>query len=39
MFLIPENNDFFEKSEFYSNLKQRAVADNDYESYFCLYEH
>ena len=37
MFLTPENDAFFEKSEFYSNLKQKAVSDSDYESYFVLY--
>ena len=37
MFLTPENDAFFEKSEFYSNLKQKAVNDSDYESSFFLY--
>ena len=32
MFLTPENNVFFEKTEFYSDLKQKAVSDSDYES-------
>ena len=27
----------FKKSEFYSDLKQRAVSNNDYESTFYLY--
>ena len=30
--LTPENRIFFEKSEFYSDLKQKSVADEDYES-------
>ena len=38
MFLTPENDVFFEKSEFYSNLKQKAVSDSDYESSFFLYK-
>ena len=29
MFLTPENDVFFEKSEFYSNLKQKSVSEND----------
>ena len=37
MFLTPENNVFFEKIEFYSDLKQKAVSDSDYESSFYLY--
>ena len=37
MFKTPENYAFFEKSEFYSNLKQKAVNDSDYESSFFLY--
>ena len=37
MFLTPENDVFFQKSEFYSDLKQRAVSDNDYETSFYLY--
>ena len=37
MFLTPENNAFFEKIEFYSDLKQKAVSDSDYESSFYLY--
>ena len=38
MFLTPENDAIFEKSEFYSDLKQKAVSDSDYESSFCLYK-
>ena len=30
--LTRENNVFFEKTEFYSDLKQKAVSDSDYES-------
>ena len=37
MFLTPENNVFLEKTEFYSDLKQKAVSDSDYESSFNLY--
>ena len=29
MFLTPENDVFFEKSELYSNLKQKSVSEND----------
>ena len=29
---------FFEKSEFYSDLKQKAVSDSDYESSFFLHK-
>ena len=29
---------FFEKSQFYSDLKQKAVSDSDYESSFFLYK-
>ena len=38
MFLTPENDVFFEKSEFYSNLKQKAMSDRDYESSIFLYK-
>ena len=38
MLLTPENDAFFEKSEFYSNLKQEAVSDSDYKSSFFLHE-
>ena len=31
MFLTPENDVFFEKSEFCSDLKQNAMSDSDYE--------
>lgn len=37
MFLKPENDVFIEKSEFYSDLKQRAASNSDYESSFYLY--
>ena len=37
MFLTPENNVFFEKTEFYSDLRQKAVSDSDYENSFYLY--
>ena len=39
MFLTPENDVFFEKSEFYSDLKQKAASDSDYESSFFLHKH
>ena len=35
-FLIPEN-EFWEKNEFFSELKQSAVDDNDYENSKFLY--
>ena len=38
MFSTPENDVFFEESEFCSNLKQKAVSDSDYESSFFLYK-
>ena len=38
MFLTPENGVFFEKSEFFSDLKQKAVSDSDYKSSFSLYQ-
>ena len=34
----PENGIFFQKSEFYSDLKQKSVADEDYESSMYLYK-
>ena len=34
-FLTPEN-DFVEKVEFFSELKQSAVEENDYENSKCL---
>ena len=37
MFLTPENDVFFEKSEFFSDLKQNAMSDSDYGSSFFLY--
>ena len=30
--LIPEDGIYFEKREFYSDLKQKSVNDEDYES-------
>ena len=38
MFLSPENNVYFEKNEFYSNLKQKVESDSDYESSIFLYK-
>ena len=37
MFLTPENVFFLKKPEFYSDFKQKAVSDSDYESSFYLY--
>ena len=36
-FIVSENDVFFEKTEFYSDLKQKAVSDSDYESSYYLY--
>ena len=36
--LTPENGDFFEKTEFYSELKKKAVCDDEYESSLYLFE-
>ena len=36
-FLIPEN-EFWEKTEFFTELKQSAVDDNDYENSKYLYQ-
>ena len=36
-FLTPENGIFFEKTEFFSELKNRGVSDSAYESSFYLY--
>ena len=38
MSLTPEYTIFFEKSEFYSNLKQKSVADADDDSSLYLYK-
>ena len=38
-FLITENKAFWgKKTDFFSELKQRAVKDSDYENYFYLYK-
>ena len=34
--LTLENGDFFEKTEFYSDLKKKAVSDVEYECLFYL---
>ena len=34
--LTPENGYFFEKTEFYSDLKKKAVIDEEYESLLYL---
>ena len=36
-FFITSENDFWEKTEFYSDLKQSAVNDDDYENSKYLY--
>ena len=36
-FLTPENGTFFEKTEFFNELKNRGVSDSVYESSFYLY--
>ena len=36
--LTPENGDFFEKTEFYSDLKKKAVSDVEYECLFFLFK-
>ena len=37
MSLTPENGIFFEKSKFYSDLKQKSVADEDDDNFLYLY--
>ena len=36
--LEPENGDFFQKREFFSELKQKFVSDKDYENSYYLYK-
>ena len=36
--IIADGKIFFEKSEFYSDLKQKSVADEDYNSSLYLYK-
>ena len=36
--LTPENGDFFEKTEFYIDLKKKAVSDEEYESSLYLFK-
>ena len=36
--LTPENGSFFEKTEFYSGLKKKAVSDAEYESWLYLFK-
>ena len=38
LFCTPENGTFFEKTEFFSELKQKAVSDEDYMTSFYLYK-
>ena len=37
LFCTPKNGTFFEKTGFFSNLKQKAVSDEDYTWSFYLY--
>ena len=37
LFCTPENGTFFEKTGLFSNLKQKAVSDEDYTTSFYLY--
>ena len=36
--LTPENGNFFEKTEFYSDLKKKAVSNGEYESSLYLFK-
>ena len=38
LFSTPKNGIFFEKPEFSSELKQKAVNDSDYQTSFYLYK-
>ena len=38
LFSTPKNGTFFEKTEFFSKLKQKAVSDEDYTTSFYLYK-
>ena len=38
LYLSPENSIFFEKNEFYSELKNKFVSDEEYENSFYLYK-
>ena len=38
LFSNPENGIFFEKPEIFSQLKQKAVNDSDYQTSFYLYK-
>ena len=38
LFCTPENGTFFEKTEFFSYIKQKAVTDEDYTTSFYLYK-
>ena len=38
LFYTPKNGIFFEKTEFLSKLKQKAVSDEDYTTSFYLYK-
>ena len=37
-FFIKPGNDFWEKTEFFSELKQSTVNDDDYENFKYLYQ-
>ena len=36
--LVPESRDFFQESQFFSELKQRFVSDDEYENSYYLYK-
>ena len=36
--MTPENEDFFQKSKFFSKLKQKFVSDDDYENSYYLWQ-
>ena len=38
LFSTPENGFFFKKPELFSELKQKAVNDSDYQTSFYLYK-
>ena len=38
LFSTPKNGFFFEKPELFSELKQKAVNDSDYQTSFYLYK-
>ena len=36
--LVPESRDFFQEIQFFSELKQRFVSDDEYENSYYLYK-